>query len=174
MPENARWLALRLLRLKITLYQIPLGKRKYFGIYFLKVKVGGDWNIKIGSFDHRALHQCCEYLEKRLQLNEIQINNPGKVIINRTDEVNIHRKEPDMSFLDDIDRNVDTVTINTRSTMLQNTLRPRRTRDLLKGIPEFRPKAKDSRTLPIINLKAYLNSQNPVSSHRRPGFLFGT
>ena len=49
-----------------------------------------------------TLLQCCEYLEKRLQFNEVVINNPGKVIINQHDNVAVNRAGPELS-IDDIE-----------------------------------------------------------------------
>jgi len=47
-----------------------------------KTDTGGVWAS--------ILLDTCEYLEKRLQFNEVHITNPGKVIINQADEVNIN------------------------------------------------------------------------------------
>jgi len=50
--------------------------------------------INTGKIWANTLLGACEYLERRLQFNEVVINNPGKVIINRDEP------EMDLDFID--------------------------------------------------------------------------
>jgi len=67
--------------------QLILSRIRNAANWILSEKIG-DKNIWAG-----ALLQACEYLEKRLELKEIVINNPGKVVINHEGVGTIHDYE---------------------------------------------------------------------------------
>ena len=64
--------------------QLVLSRIRNTANWILGPKIG-DQKVWTG-----ALLQACEYLEKRLELNEIIINNPGKVTINHKDGEHNH------------------------------------------------------------------------------------